>query len=263
MGKFDGILLCSDFDQTMGVGGVVTPDNCKAIEYFQQNGGLFTIISGRNPLFLKNHQEGFRVNAPLVGYNGARILDQNTGEVLHSGGRQDMLALDIAEQLWDTEPTVRRVVMHDRTTNSLTCHREEREGTVRTIKELRDACEMPLYNVLCCAQTPEETEALLYKLRRIAPPCFEIARSWATGIEIICMEDRKGPAALRLKKMLGARLLVTAGDFENDISMLEMGDISYAVENALPHVKTAAKRQTVHYEQSAIAAIVAELEREL
>ena len=67
MGKFDGILLCSDFDQTMGIGGVVTPDNCKAIEYFQQNGGLFTIISGRNPLFLKNHQEGFRVNAPLVG----------------------------------------------------------------------------------------------------------------------------------------------------------------------------------------------------
>ena len=263
MGKFDGILLCSDFDQTMGIGGVVTPDNCRAIEYFQQNGGLFTIISGRNPLFLKNHQEGFRVNAPLVGYNGARILDQNTGELLHSGGRQDMLALDIAEQLWDTEPTVRRVVMHDRTTNSLTCHREEREGTVRTIKELRDACEMPLYNVLCCAQTPEETEALLYKLRRIAPPCFEIARSWAMGIEIICMEDRKGPAALRLKKMLGARLLVTAGDFENDISMLEMGDISYAVENALPHVKTAAKRQTVHYEQSAIAAIVAELEREL
>ena len=29
------------------------------------------------------------------------------------------------------------------------------------------------------------------------------------------------------------------------------------------HVKAVAKRQTVHYEQSAIAAIVAELEREL
>ena len=56
---------------------------------------------------------------------------------------------------------------------------------------------------------------------------------------------------------------VAAGDAENDISMLQIGDISYAVENALPHVKAVAKRQTVHYEQSAIAAIVADLEREL
>ncbi len=263
MGKFDGILLCSDFDMTMGKGGIVTDGNCAAIRYFQENGGRFTIISGRNPHFLKEHQSGFRVNAPLVGYNGALILDENTCEVLYSGGRQDMLALDLAERLWNRVPFVRRVVMHDATTRSLACHREEQEGCVRTIDELRATCVMPLYNVLCTAQTPEETEQLLYLLRDMAPAGFEIARSWSAGVEIICLEDRKGPAALRLKNMLGAKLLVTAGDFENDISMLEMGDISYAVENALPHVKAAAKRQTVHYTQHAIAAIVAELEKEL
>ncbi|MBE6703174.1 MAG: HAD-IIB family hydrolase [Ruminococcaceae bacterium] len=263
MGKFDGILLCSDFDQTMGIGGVVTPDNCKAIDYFQQNGGRFTIISGRHPLFLKNHQIGFHVNAPLVGYNGALILDENTGEILYSGGRQDMLALDLAEQLWETEPTLRCIVMHDKTTRSLTCHREARENCVRTVQELRDQCEMPLYNVLCTAKTAEETAMLKDAFIACAPPAFEIARSWAKGIEVICREDTKGVAAKRMKEMLGAKLLVTAGDYENDISMLQAGDISYAVENALPHVKAAAKRQTVHYEQSAIAAIVAELEKEL
>ena len=71
------------------------------------------------------------------------------------------------------------------------------------------------------------------------------------------------PAFYSLKEMLNAKLLVTVGDFENDVSMLQAGDISYAVENALPNVKAVAMRQTVHYEQHAIAAIVADLEREL
>ncbi len=263
MGKFDGILLCSDFDMTMGKGGIVTDGNCEAIRYFQENGGRFTIVSGRHPLFLKNHQDGFRVNAPLVGYNGALILDEHTGEILHSGGRQDMLALDLAEQLWNEDERLRRVVMHDCTPFSLTCHREEREECVRTIAELRERCELPMYNVLCCTALPEDAADLMKRLQQIAPPCFEIARSWNTGIEIICKHDSKGKAATRLKEMLGAKLLVTVGDYENDITMLQMGDISYAVENALPHVKAAAKRQTVHYEQHAIAAIVAELEREI
>lgn len=263
MGKFDGILLCSDFDMTMGIGGVVTPDNCKAIAYFQENGGRFTIISGRNPHFLKNHLDGFRVNAPLVGYNGGLIMDENTYEILYSGGRQDLRAMDLAEQLWNEDKRLSAIVKHDGTPQSLTCHREEREGCVRTVAELREQCELPLYNVLCRAKGAEEATELLERLKELAGDEFSVVRSWAEGIEIVCHEDTKGVAALRLKKMLGAKLLVTVGDYENDLSMLQTGDISYAVENALPHVKAAAKRQTVHYTQSAIAAIVAELEQEL
>ena len=265
MGKFDSILLCSDFDMTMGIGGVVTPDNCKAITYFQENGGRFTIISGRHPQFLKEHQDGFCVNAPLVGYNGALIMDEQTGEILYSGGRQDLLALELAEQLWERAPETYRVVLHDNTTRSLAIFREGEDtpSRVHSFDEMRSKCIFPLYNMLCTAKTPEETEHLLHILQELAPDDFEIARSWSRGVEIICNEDTKGAAAKRLKRMLNAKLLVTVGDFENDISMLKAGDISYAVENALPHVKAVAKRQTVHYEQSAIAAIVAELEREI
>ena len=265
MGKFDGILLCSDFDMTMGIGGVVTPDNCKAIAYFQENGGRFTIISGRHPQFLKEHQNGFRVNAPLVGYNGALIIDEQTDEILYSGGRQDMLALELAERLWERTPEAWRVVLHDATTRSFALFRagEDTPSRVHSFDEMRSKCIFPLYNMLCTAQTAENAAHLLQLLREMATDDFEIARSWEKGVEIICREDSKGCAAKRLKKMLNAKLLVTAGDYENDISMLQAGDISYAVENALPHVKAVATRQTVHYEQSAIAAIVAELEREL
>ena len=263
MGKFDGILICSDFDMTMGIHGVVTEGNREAIRYFQENGGRFTIISGRHPLFLKEHQEGFRVNAPLSGYNGALIIDENSGEILYSGGRNDMSALDLAEQLWNEYLPTSAVVLHDRTGTSLTCRREKREGCVLTVDELRAACQFPLYNILCVCKESAETAILKERMAAIAPDCFEIVRSWSKGVEIVSKEDTKGQAALRIKEMVGAKLLVTVGDYENDTSMLLTGDISYAVENALPSVKAAAKRQTVHYEQSAIAAIVAELEKEL
>lgn len=264
MGKFDGILLCSDFDMTMGIHGVVTEGNRRAIRYFQENGGRFTIISGRHPLFLKEHQEGFCVNAPLSGYNGALIIDENDGSVLYSGGRQDMLALDLAERFWHEFPPTRDVVTHDLTGASLTCHRgKSGNGCAKDIDELRSACRFPLYNVLCVCKEAEQAAQLKELLAASAPDCFEIARSWDQGVEIIDRRDTKGCAALRIKEMLGARLLVTVGDYENDISMLQAGDISYAVENALPGVKAAAKRQTVHYEKHAIAAIVADLEKEL
>lgn len=263
MGKFDGILICSDFDMTMGRGGVVTDGNCEAIRYFQENGGRFTIISGRNPHFLKTHQNGFCVNAPLVGYNGALIMDERTEEVLYAGGRPDMLALDLAERLWRENEHLVRVVMHDGSVDTYACHRVSTDVYLPTVADLKQRCQLPLYNVLCVGDTPENATEIKQWLLEAVDGEFEIARSWDLGVEIICHEDSKGVAARRLKKMLGARLLVTVGDYENDITMLQMGDISYAVENALPHVKAAAKRETVHYEQSAIAAIVAELEREL
>ena len=267
MGKFDGILLCSDYDGTLGIGGKISEENRDAIRYFQENGGLFTLVSGRNPHLLDQWltEIDLKVNAPLVGYNGALIMDEQTGEILYSGGRQDLLALELAEQLWEHAPETYRVVLHDNTTRSLAIFREGEDtpSRVHSFDEMRSKCIFPLYNMLCTAKTPEETEHLLHILQELSPDDFEIARSWSKGVEIICNEDTKGAAAKRLKRMLNAKLLVTVGDFENDISMLEAGDISYAVENALPHVKAVAKRQTVHYEQSAIAAIVAELERDL
>ena len=36
MGKFSGILLCSDFDGTLAVGGHVVEKNIEAIKYFQE-----------------------------------------------------------------------------------------------------------------------------------------------------------------------------------------------------------------------------------
>ena len=49
---------------------------------FQQNGGLFTIASGRTPTFIRELGDRFRPNAPVIAMNGAMLCDENDGRVL-------------------------------------------------------------------------------------------------------------------------------------------------------------------------------------
>lgn len=263
MGRFDGILLCTDFDYTLAVRAKVSPENAEAIRYFQENGGRFTIISGRNPRFLKERIEGFAVNAPLVGYNGALILDESATTVLFSGGRNDLDALDFVKPFWETTPAILRMVPHDETLYVGSVSRTECEGRVDTVEELRAKCSLPLYNVICHVESEAAAEALRDEMIAAAGDKFVIVRSWGRGVEVVNPWDQKGVAALRLKEMLGARLLVCAGDFENDTSMVAAADIGYAVENAIPSVKAVADRVTVSCEEHAIAAIIRELEQDL
>ena len=48
MGKFDGVLLVSDFDDTLyGSDLTVSGENVKAVRYFIEQGGCFTVATGR------------------------------------------------------------------------------------------------------------------------------------------------------------------------------------------------------------------------
>ena len=54
MGKFDGVLICSDIDGTLTDScGKISTENCRAIEYFQSEGGMFTVSTGRYHNFIE------------------------------------------------------------------------------------------------------------------------------------------------------------------------------------------------------------------
>ena len=88
MGKFTGVLLASDFDNTLlyterarrGMGEIprVSEGNRKALTYFMENGGKFAIATGRAlPAFLK-FADQVPMNAPGVICNGAALYDFET-----------------------------------------------------------------------------------------------------------------------------------------------------------------------------------------
>ena len=55
MGKFDGMLICTDLDGTLlEKNRSISEENHNAIEYFKSEGGIFTFITGRMPCIAKD-----------------------------------------------------------------------------------------------------------------------------------------------------------------------------------------------------------------
>ncbi|WP_460326544.1 Cof-type HAD-IIB family hydrolase [Paenibacillus sp. YSY-4.3] len=69
----DGTLLNSD--------KIITPDVHEAIRVYMRRGGRVAIASGRFPASVWLHARAAEMNAPLIAFNGAVILDEATGEL--------------------------------------------------------------------------------------------------------------------------------------------------------------------------------------
>ena len=75
MGIFNSVLLLSDFDGTLtGSDGKIPQRNIDSIKYFINEGGLFSVSTGRTKAGFHNFSEEF-INAPVILANGAMAYD--------------------------------------------------------------------------------------------------------------------------------------------------------------------------------------------
>ena len=94
MGKFDGVLLASDFDNTIlnterprRTGCPIPPisqRNVEALRYFMDNGGRFAVATGRALPAFRMFAEQVPMNAPAVVCNGGALYDFNTERYLET-----------------------------------------------------------------------------------------------------------------------------------------------------------------------------------
>ena len=92
MGRFSGVLLTSDFDNTLiyteaalRTGAPVPPlseANRAALEYFMAEGGHFAIATGRALAAFMKYADKVPMNAPGVVCNGAALYDFTKSEYL-------------------------------------------------------------------------------------------------------------------------------------------------------------------------------------
>ena len=252
MGRYDGILMMSDWDGTLSAGGVIPEANCEAIRRFQAEGGIFTLCSGRNYTHFDQYREFVIPNAPICAYNGALIVDTDGSFLSESFlDREALLA-------------VRELVIRGAVTSYVNLYtKEDGAPTTCTMQEFVDNFaeyeKMHHYKTDLVCKNEEEAIAAQRLAETLIPDGYFAVRSWPVGLEILKKSASKGEALKFMKKRLGARLTVAAGDYENDAEMLVSADIGYAVENAVPSVKAVADRITVSVRDAAIAKIIEEL----
>ena len=257
MGKFDGMLICSDWDGTLFYKGNIPDESLEAIRYFQENGGIFTICSGRPPAYLKRHKHLVNPNTYALCLNGACVCDLDTGKIIEEGFVGDE-AYDLVDTLLESGAKIKSVnAMIAGNEEMVFMPIEEYKAKKFELKATR------IYKLTLSGIDENDGETMRSAAASFNPQKHCAERSFHTYIEILNREYTKGASARKLKERLGAKLLVGMGDYENDISLIKAADIGYAVENAAIDVKNMADRITVRVDEAAVAKIISDLEHSI
>ena len=98
LGKFNGVLLVSDFDDTLyGEDMRITRENVEALTYFTREGGTFTVATGRARPNFAPHASHIPINAPVILSNGSALYDFRTGEMIYETFLPDRVREDLQQ----------------------------------------------------------------------------------------------------------------------------------------------------------------------
>ena len=262
MNKFKGYLILSDIDGTItNDRGEITKENADAIRYFQSEGGLVTVSSGRYPDFIGQYSDRFVPNTYVIGINGTVLFDPVSRRPVVSKPIDDGV-IDVLHAILRDRCEVRRITAsaHDREIHIPRADFDRFDEILATLGK-------PWHRFIIVQDADRTVDVLAY-LKDLCGDRYNLDRSWSEGIEIHSADSGKGELLPDMKALLAQagnpiHTTVCVGDYENDISMLNHADIAYAVENAIGEVKAAADRITVHHNEHALAHIIADLEKDL
>ncbi len=267
MGKFDGILICTDLDGTLLKNDkTISSENRDAIEYFKKEGGFFTIVTGRMPHTAFDICKMARINAPFGCINGGGLYDYYKDEYIWKlpldDGFDDLIELveqnlpNVGTQVntfyktyFSKENSIMELFRQVTKAPNLVCHYKDVEG--------------PIAKILFGIETEEEMQQAIKILdNHPLAERFDFVRSERYLYEILPKGTGKGTAILKLCECLGLdkNKTIAIGDYNNDISMFNAAKIGIAVKNACDDAKKVADFITVSNEEHAIAKVIYDLE---
>ena len=247
---FSDVLLAVDVDRTLtGPDSKIPERNIQAIRYFTENGGKFTVNTGRSLNTYRGHMQVVPTNAPLLLFNGGadyyegqwlrcRQIDLPMWEVLLQVRKEfpninlELQALD-CHYLIDPTPEFERMYVGMQWPYKIP----------QTGADLGPFVKFALFDnpttdtVGCLYEgTPEqlaEVDRIEARILELWGDQVDTTRSAPRIIDVQAKGCSKGAAALALKEALGKKLLVCVGDADNDITMMEAADFAFCPADAV------------------------------
>lgn len=262
MGKFDGILLCTDLDDTLlTTDKQISEENKKAIEYFKNEGGLFTFATGRVVHGARMMLEHIAPNAPMVCFNGGGIYDFKRDKLLWSVYLDDE-AIEVVEFVDRNFPQAGIEVCTEDIVYVAKANRVVREHLMfeKLPEKYSDYHSIPekWKKVLFMVEKEELAEIRSLLLNSEFADKYTFIRSSPNYYELLPKNSDKGSGLIKLAEILriDPKMTVGMGDNENDITLIERAGVGIAVANAIPEAREAADYITVDNNSSAVSAVI-------
>ena len=261
MEKFDGVLLVSDFDDTLyGADRRIPPRNLEALDYFVSRGGRFTIATGRAYRTFAPYVGLSPVNAPVVLSNGSALYDFARGVMLEQTFLPESAPRDFA-RLLEEFPSLGMESYHGEdiyvwNPNPITDAHMKKVGTDYA---LCHPAEMPLPWTKAILQ--QEHPVLLRVQARLLEEHgdrYEAIFSNQYYLEITRKGSTKGGMTALLARRLGIapEHVYCVGDNQNDIPMLALSAIPFAPANCAREVRDWGAKILCHCDQGVMGDIV-------
>lgn len=278
MGRFTGVLLASDFDNTLiytegalRTGAPVPPlsaRNREALEFFMAEGGRFAVATGRALAAFLHYAGMVPMNAPCVVCNGAALYDFANQEYLETT-TLDADARQRGQLLLEQFPAVAVEAYHiDNVIHAVHPNEVTRQHEHLTKVRVTEAptlleVPLPLGKLLFEAdhETLERVRALLDQ--KGWSDDYELIFSGKTLLEMTARGANKGGMVRRLAQRLGISMdhVYCVGDEANDIPMLTAAAEGFAPANCVEAVRTCGATVVSDATADALADVVSHLEK--
>lgn len=262
-------LIAMDLDGTLNNDQKVITEKTKAALMEAQKKGIRLALASARPspgLFKERDILSLRdYNGILMSYNGGRIVDAATGNVLFEtsmdlGETKEVLRkleslpvtpiLDDGAQFYVTDKDGFKVD-YECKNNHMVCSE---------VGNLADFLTFAPIKILMSVR-PEELKAVQQQIADFLPESLTVVQTAPFYLEVIPRSINKGQGIRDICGVLGinAQEVISFGDAENDIPMLRAAGMGVAMGNSTEAVKAAADMVTLTNNEDGIAAALEKL----
>ncbi|MBQ6710999.1 MAG: HAD family phosphatase [Clostridia bacterium] len=267
MKLFEGKLILTDLDGTyLFDDHHISEENRAAARYFMDNGGLFTVATGRSKAGMEHFFPELEINAPAIIYNGSVIYDfARKADVLDTCVGTEGFRLCKALEARFPDAGIEVYADH------IPYVAQDSFWTRRHFQNVK----MP-WNFCAAEDIPQPWLSLVVTGEERLPLMADFIETQFPGqfflqfssphmLEIMHPQANKGAAARHLWELLGIEPenVYVAGDGTNDVQLLKSALHSCAPADACPEVLSIARHILPEYKKHAIAHLIACIEKGL